>query len=1063
MLKTLTVSGQTDITISGKVTDKVTGDPIAGATVLLKKSEVATVSGKYGDYHLEVSKSVQGDTLLVEFLEHYPVHYTLSLDRSQSNVDIALEQKVNIIEEVQIYTGYQKMDRRASTGSVEAINEKDIQYGTQRNLIDRIEGLFSGGYMDRTGYNFNGAAQQPDFRIRGESSLDGETFPLIVVDNFPFEGSLDNINPEDIENITVLKDAAASSIWGVRAGNGVLVITTKKGSLNQPLAINFSSDLMVAAKPNLFADQTADPKSFIEMENFLFEKDFYETQINDPRRPPLTPVIHLLVKHKEGSIDKAELERQLELYSKQDVRKDFLKYIYRTPIENNSHINLRGGGDKTSYSVSFGYNKNAYSMPTNGQDRFTIRLNQSYTPMSRLTVSTDLSVTRMKGTHYNDNNRVGYDQMRVNNKKLYPYARLKDVKGNNAILHTDYDKSFIDENQNIVTKNWSFIPLDELEREGERFESQQVILGFNLDYQIYKGVKVTANSQLNSEITGTSSFFEEESYFVRDLYNSFTYIDDNETSYGIPPGGIRDDGVSRTWSYSIRSQLDVQQNFLNNDLFQGIIGAEIREVNHSNKSDRTYGVHKDRNSFALVDFTSTFPLFSALGGRAYIPHGIAFSKIANRFVSFYSSLNYTLEDRYFLSLSARNDASNIFGIDTKDKWSPLWSVGGGWEVSNERFYNLNFVEYLKVRSSFGYSGNVDASVPAELVVQQASYLDFYTNQPFSSIVSLQNRTLRWEKVQTFNLALDWKMLQEKLGVTVDYYKKISKDLVGHTLVDPTLGVSTVTMNSAKLKGEGVDITMTGHFLKGDWSWEGTMRAGYNRTVLKKYYGQVPTATNQIVQSGYFEGKERNILTSFRWGGLTGLDGAPKGYENGEPSTNYLDILRNTEIEDLVYHGSSVPRLMSSFRSRLRYKNLELGFSLMGQFSYYFRKSSIDYHSFFNNWQGHSDILSRWKSSGDEEYTDVPALYYPLDTNRESFYGLSEVLVRRGDHIRLQDIRLSYFLSFQNKHSGFKSIEFFLMGTDLGLIWTKNAERVDPVYNMGITPPFSLTGGFKVRL
>src|SRR5699024_7158383 len=155
----------------------------------------------------------------------------------------------------------------------------------------------------------------------------------------------------------------------------------------------------------------------------------------------------------------------------------------------------------------------------------------------------------------------------------------------------------------------------------------------------------------------------------------------------------------------------------------------------------------------------------------YISNGIGFANLANRFVSFYSNINYTYNDRYFFSLSGRNDASNIFGVDTKNKWSPLWSIGAGWEISKETFYGLEFLEYFKVRASFGYNGNVNASIPAELTVQQAGYLDFYTNQPFSSIVSLQNRNLRWEKVQTSNFGFDWRLLKGKLNVTVDYYKK----------------------------------------------------------------------------------------------------------------------------------------------------------------------------------------------------------------------------------------------------------------------------------------------------
>jgi len=966
----------------------------------------------------------------------------------------------NILEEVQINTGYQRIDKRTSTGSVEMIGQREVGYGTSGNLLDRIEGLFSGGYMDRTGYNFNGAAQQPGLTIRGESSLVGETFPLIIVDNFPFEGNLDNINPEDIENITVLKDAAAASIWGVRAGNGVLVITTKKGKLNQPLTIDLSSSLMVSKKTDLFSREIATSGDFIDMERFLFEKGFYNSQISDSKKPVLTPAVKLLIQHQKQEISDNELESQLAVLRGMDVRNDFLNSVYRNAIESNSSIGLRGGGDKASYSFSLGYNKNAYSMPTNSQDRITARFNQSYKPMPKLILSANLAFSRIAGEMYNSSNMLGYGQIKVNNKELYPYAQLKNTDGNNNILYTDYDRTFIDQNQKLVSRDWTFVPLDELSRAGKRSESQQVTAGIDLGYEVTKGVKITLQSQLNRAMTQSASRYDEDSYFTRNLYNRFTSINSGKTTYGIPEGGIRDRSDSKLWGYSLRAQLDFFRQVGKDHRFEALAGAEVREVNNGSNSYRTYGVYKDRNSFSTVDYANTYPLFPSIGGRAYIPNGLASSRTANRYVSLFSNLNYTFKDRYFLSASARSDASNIFGVETRDKWSPLWSVGGGWEISKESFFKMTAINYLKVRSSFGYSGNVDASIPAELVLKQADYLDFYSNLPFTNILSLQNPNLRWEKIQIFNTGIDWKMWNNRLDFTLDYYNKKSKDLIGFTLVDPTLGVSTATMNSAELNGDGFDFSIGTNIRQGPWSWNGIIRAGYNRTILDKYHGRMLTVTNQAMNAGYFVGRDRNILTSFRWGGLTAEEGAPKGFEHGEPSTNYRSIIRDTPLDELVYHGSAVPRTTASFRNRVSYKNLELAFTLSGQFIYFFRKNSINYASFFSNWTGHPDVSARWQHPGDEQHTNVPAMYYPLNTDRETFYSLSEVLVRRGDHIRLQDVRLSYKLSPQKK-TRIRSMEIFLMGTNLGLIWTKNKEGIDPIYNGGIVPPLTMTGGFKV--
>lgn len=1055
-----TVFSQERLVFSGMITDAETGIAIQGAVVSLQKSNISALTNPEGRYRLLIKRSDTDDTLSVRYIGYEPFNQSVSLARG-GHFDINLERKNTILEEVEINTGYQTQKRRSSTGSVELISKEELGYGTGANLLDRIEGLFSGATFDRTNYNFNGIPQQPDLTVRGASSLMAETFPLIVVDNFPFEGALEDINPDDIENITILKDAAASSIWGVKAGNGVLVITTKKGKLNQPLTIDVGTNLMVGGKPDLFSEQIVSAADFIEMETFLFDNGFYTNQINDSRKPPLSPVIHLLLQHERNEIDRAELEKQFGILRNRDVRNDFLKHVYRNPVESNTTFNMRGGGDKTTYSFTLGHNSNLYNMPMNARKRLTARYNQSYRPIDNLSISTDLAYTYLTTSQYNSSNMIGYNQMLVNGKKLYPYAQLRDALGENAVLYKDYDKSFIADNQSKVMRDWSFRPLDEMNNYGSKLQRDQIVAGLNLDYEFVKGVRFSVNSQFNRAISESSSYYEEESYFTRNIFNRFTYVSDSEIENNVPKGGIMDKDNTKLWGYAFRSQLSASRTFGDRHSFEGLLGAEVREVNNSGDQRRNYGVYEDRNIYELVDFTATKRIFPVLGNRAFIPNRIGFGRTSNRFVSFYSNFNYSLDERYYLSLSVRNDASNIFGVEMKNKWSPLWSVGGAWEVSRESFFKSNLIDYFKLRASFGYSGNVDSQIPAELVLQRVSYLDFYTNLPFNSIVSLQNPELRWEKVRTFNIAADWRMLNNQLAITIDYYRKKSMDLLGPAIVDPTLGVSAVTMNSAQLMGQGLDLSISANVRSGTWGWNGTIRAGYNKTTLDKYFARPQTVTSNAINAADFVGKEYKVLTSLKWHGLTEDSGSPIGYIGEEPSTAYLDILRNTPLDELVYHGSSIPRTSLLLRNTLKYKSWELGFTFSGQFFYFFRRNSIDYGQFFNRWEGHADFANRWRKPGDEKTTNIPAFNYPVDTNREGFYALSEILVRRGDHLRLQDIRVAYRAAINNRKMGVRNIELFMMASNLGLIWTKNAEGIDPVYDSGIGPSRTITGGLKV--
>src|SRR5690606_14880483 len=280
------------------------------------------------------------------------------------------------LEEVQVSTGYQRIPKERATGSFVHIDKKLLNRKVGTNVLDRLDGITSG-------LIFNSSSTSDELiSIRGRSTLLGReaAMPLIVVDNFPYEGNIENINPNNIESITVLKDAAAASIWGARSGNGVIVITTKQGRRNSPLSIEFNANTTIGQKPDLLSLRTALTASdYIDVETELFRKGYYDSDLSNTNSwPAITPVVELLDRHRKGEVDSSALSAYLTGLRQLDVRNDYLAHVYRKSIKQQYALGIRGGTPRNAYSFSLGYDNNDDFIFRNGYKRITLNANNTY-------------------------------------------------------------------------------------------------------------------------------------------------------------------------------------------------------------------------------------------------------------------------------------------------------------------------------------------------------------------------------------------------------------------------------------------------------------------------------------------------------------------------------------------------------------------------------------------------------------------------------------------------------------------------------------------------------------
>jgi len=1052
LLCTFAASSQT-ITISGKVTNE-DNEPIAGATITIKQFNHSTITGKNGSFTIEGSRLT--DTLIISAIgyETKEEYYT-----GNSMMTIILKLKITALGEVIVSTGYQNLNKERSTGSFEKINTALLNRAVSTNWLSRLEGV-SSVYFDKR------ANAQDDITIRGRSTIFANADPLIILDNFPYEGTIENINPNDIESITILKDAAAASIWGARAGNGVIVITTKKGNYKRKPSLQFNLNTIIGDKPDLFYSPDIASSDFIDVETFLFGKGFYNGDINNSTtRPPLTPVVEMLAKRRAGQISAADSMNFIDAMRNYDYRNDMEKYFYQRSVSQQYAISYSGGEEKVNYFFSAGYDKIKTNFVNNSNERFTLSSRLSVLPVKFLELGLSVSLTEL-GTITSIGSNISPGG---NKASLYPYARFADDQGNPLSIVKDYRYSFIDTAGGGKLLDWKYRPMQELYDADNNTQQSNKRIGVTVGIKINKNLSVDLLYQYENETQEKRNHFSQNTYFTRNLINRY-YNPSAANKYGIPLGGILDQTHSSLLSHNARLQTNYNGSWSGVHEVSAIAGAEIKQTETGSNNYRVYGYSDDVLTHVNVNYVDNFPTYAGLSSAQIIPNPAGFSGGLLRYISGYANAAYTYRKKHTISLSVRKDASNIFGVTANQKWVPLWSSGYGWQLNKEKFYKLSWLPSLKFRVTYGYNGNVDNTLSAFTTIRYVSNA-LFTGQQYAQIRSQPNPELRWEKTGLLNLALDFSFRNDRVSGTIEYYWKNGKDLIGFAPIDPTTGVQDIMQrfafkgNVAAMKGNGVELALNTENIKGAFNWSTNFLFNYAATRVTDYVLVNVNASSFLglgLTVNPIPGKPLYSIYSYRWAGLDPANGDPQGLLNGTISKDYT-ALTGVTVNDLVYNGSAVPEIFGSLRNTFRYKIFTLSANIVYKLGYYFKRPSINYNTLFTTWRGHADFANRWKKPGDEIYTNTPSMIYPnSNANRDNFYSASEVLVEKGDHIRLQDIALSWDINIKKKWP-FKNMQLYAYINNIGIIWKANNAGLDPDYfSSGFPLPITCAIGFKTN-
>ena len=1047
------------LVITGKITGFEGNQPLVNASVYAVKNNRYAYTNQAGAF--EMSLDYLPDSLEISHVGYQSKRFPVTV-AGQIPLVVLLPAATQL-DEVLVNTGYQMIKPNEINGSVIVIDNKILNRQTSANILKRIEGTAAGVLFDNN-RTIKGTLKNDNITIRGLSTINASVAPLIVLDNFIYEGSIDNINPNDVESITILKDASAASIWGARAGNGVIVITTKKGRIGQKPEVSVSVNNTITQKPDLYYLPQIGSPDFIDVEEFLFNKGYFNGRIN-ARYLALTPALEIFLNKRNGIISASDSALQINQLKQVDLRDQFNKYVYRNSLLQQYAANLNGGSSKNAYTLSIAYDINKGEL-LNKSEKLNVRVGNIYKPVKNLLADFNVYFTRSSVV----SGMGGYNSLPVGGRYV-PYLSLADNNGNPLSVATTYRDSYTDTAGSGLLLSWRNVPLENYKHDKTNTDLQEIYASAGIKYKFLNDLDLDLKYQYQNQEISMVRLGDIESFYARSSINLFSQVDRTNgiVNYKIPFGGIRNTNNSTVQTHTARGQLNYYNN-RNNHSVSAIAGIEAREVLGSGKTDIVYGYNGDPLTYTTPDFISSYPTFFN-GSYQKIFNSFSLSETQNRFVSIYGNASYILNKKYSVSASVRKDGSNIFGANANEKWKPLWSLGAGWNVSDEAFFKSETISYLKARITYGYSGNIDLSKTAAAVANIRNGAS-YTNLPYTRIRSINNPDLSWEKVSMVNLGIDFSILKERVTGSFDYYLKRGINLYGQSPYDYTTwgAAQLITKNVAGIAGKGIDLAINTKNIISKVQWYSTVLFSFSETKTTKYAD--PEAGKIFAKLGGGNaitpviGKPLYGIAAYKWGGLD-VFGNPQGFVNGQKSIDYDAIVQEAYEKGLdgnmVFVGSSTPTVYGAVANTISWKNLSLSINLVYKFGYYFEKPTISYYSLVNYGVGHKDYENRWKAAGDETKTNIPSFVYPVNSARDGFFQFSEINVLKGDNVRIQYINLLYTLD--KKSYGrlpVDNLSFYINMANLGFVWKANKAGLDPDYPATIYPSKTLSVGLRTN-
>ena len=1054
VLVTSVLSAQ-ERTIKGIVVDGTMGDdPLPGATVSVmgEKGNDRITHGTVTDYDGKFSLKVGADdkAFSVRFMGFETQN--VNIIAGKDDYKIVLQSDAKQINEV-VVTGYQEIDRRKLTSAISTIKMGDGKIGAVNNIDQALAGQVAG----LSSVTSTGAPGAPvKIRIRGTASINGTQEPLWVLDGIPMDGTdipsmedlkdIDNIyqtsiaglNPSDIDNITVLKDAAATAIYGARAANGVIVITTKKGRAGKP-TVNFSGKLTFMPKNDIDRLNLLNSSEKVDLELGLLESDYTYRQ-NKGGVASILNSLGEMVNFKSGGWNALSEVAKDQINQLRNTNTDWNDILFRNSLSQEYNVSLSGGSDKADYYSSIGYTSEQGTVTGVGNTRYNLTLKTNYQINRLLKVGASVYANERKQNSYlTDSN--GFTNPVCYSRLANPYFTPYDDNGN-----YNYDTNV----QGKEDSSLDFNIFEERANANTRRRDRSVMAIVNAELRLTDCLKITSQFGLQEDSYSLSKYAGENSYAMRKekLFTEYTTSDGSKKSF-LPDGGMHKttEYHNRQWTWKAMAEFVKTFNRVHD--VNLMLGTEVRHA----KANSIYSAAYGYDARTLTTQPVIFPNQS--WAESYPLHQE--TETENAFVSWYATGSYSLFNKYTIGGSVRFDGSDVFGVAKKYRYLPLYSVSALWRAKEEKWLkDARWIDNLSVRASYGLQGNIDKNTSPYLigVLKRGDVITGNTEDIISSETA-PNPNLKWEKTENVNVGLDMAVLNNAITLSVDYYYRHSSDLIGMKMLPLESGFSSTTINWASMNNNGLEIALgTRNIHTKDLTWTTNLNIGYNQNkVIKETVAENATYPSR-------EGHPVGAIFAYKTAGLD-AEGYPLFVnKDGEKvsATEFLKLnshgastLTAEEQRNLyTYMGTSDPKVSGGFINTFEYKNWQLGINFFFNLGMKVRvQPSYNPTSYDRGLNVNRDILNRWTTDNTKgtfaklmTSSERPSEY--IQYNEYNLYSMLDIWVKNCNYTRLQSLRLGYKFPKQwLDHIGIKSASLSLEARNLFVIASNYDNYLDP--------------------
>ncbi len=1072
------------VKIKGKVTDDF-GDPMPGATVVIKGTTKGTTTDTDGNYSIETSS---GSVLIFSYIGMKKQEVAVG---NNKEINVRMEQKASDLNEVTVIaTGYQTIEKRKLTSAITSIKMDDIKTAGITSVDKMLESHVPGMiFMQNSGQV--GAA--PKLRIRGTSTILGNRQPLWVLDGIVLSdpvnvdpqqlndldavnllgNAISGLNPEDIDQIDVLKDASATALYGPKAANGVIVITTKKGTSGKP-TINYSSTVSFMRRPH-YSDKSVYMMN--SQERMDVSREMVARGVQYSNVTQWAGYEEALQNYYAGNIGYAKFKELTDYYA--SVNTDWFGLLTRNSVSHNHTISLSGGADNIKYYSSLGYSDQ------NGVIRG--ENNKRYSAMVNVTAN-----YKKFSAQFSFNGNVTSRSYTPSDLGLMNYAY--NMSRTIPAYTTEGDLFYYPEANPSKSLYYDYNILQEKANSGDKTKGNQVNFRANLKY------KLLPSFDLEGTFAYGVSNTTNEIYYTKDTYHVFKLRQDQEERNDLcPVGGELQRSNTRNTNYTARLQSNYSTlvGKSKKHLVMASAGLEVNSTQYNSFRITRRGYFPEMGGyFDVVPTTYAAYYQQWMSTKAALG---SYNRQLNNELAWYGLAGYSFDNRYFLNVSIRGDQSNAFGSRTNNRFLPIWAVSGRWNIKNDIAKNVSWINDLALIASWGWQGNMLPGVSSPyLVMRQVTGTNLFYDSPYGNIVNYPNPDLKWEKTSSFNTSVEFSLFNSKVSGSIGYFYKRTRDAFLNKTVSEINGIQEYIINSGTIENQGVEINLQitpinnvsadGSRKGFVWRIDPQLGQVLNKILNKSVNNRNNVLVNEITYADFLNGtanlagKSINTFYSYRFKELSHEDGSPIFYgTEAELASEYQTQYSQMSKEDvflavMTESGRREPFIQGGITNYFGWGNFGLSFNIAYSLGNKIRlmKIASGYATTYAYPQQNlrKEFVYRWRKPGDEAYTNIPGLnvnninspwwtVYPATSysfggSPYEMYDNSDIRVISGDYLKLQSVSFRYTLDDKlAKSFGLRSAYVSITGTDLFTIADKRLKGQDPTQS-GSTPNINLS-------